>query len=163
MESRFHRVTPLSSLAAAPAIILKRSKDEVGLVRGNKPENGNTSDAREKRRLRGCVRQNQTDGKIPDLFETFSRRMRCIAIFAPSERAASSQCAESGWTDFHVASKLRAQAFEPALGRERKISEGDGPDLLDSLMQITTDIVEMNRAISNLGQDRDVFDCAVID
>jgi hypothetical protein len=59
---------------AAPVIYFERSRDELGLVRWNRPQNGSTSRAGEKRTLHGAAkpkeieRQFSAAGFVWDIF-----------------------------------------------------------------------------------------------
>jgi hypothetical protein len=78
---------------------LKRSRGELGLVKGNRPENGSTSDAREKRGRRRSVRPKQIVRRIAKQLHLQSRPLhRNIRV----ERTHASHRKARMWAAFHT-------------------------------------------------------------
>jgi hypothetical protein len=78
---------------------LKRSRGELGLVKGNRPENGSTSDAGEKRERRRSVRPKQIVRRIAKQLHLqlrpLHRNIRVERTHAPHHKARK-------WAAFHI-------------------------------------------------------------
>src|SRR5882724_5322014 len=78
---------------AAP-VIFERSRDELGLVRWNGRQNGNTSGAGEKRTMRGSVRPKQIERKF--LCQPFRLGLFCDHARAPQYSCEANAAVELG-------------------------------------------------------------------
>jgi hypothetical protein len=70
---------------AAPVIYFERSRDELGLVRWNRPQNGSTSRAGEKRTLHGAAKPKEIERQFPG-------GRFCLGHFCGDARAPQYSC-----------------------------------------------------------------------